>query len=153
MTPEEAVQAANLVAELWPASPLDGTRKAFYANALTAIPTSTQAMQAINRLFITERFQPPPGAVIDLALGLDALADAEWRLILQAATETQSRSPVTIGLDPDGLRIVHRLSGGLVGLPLQDWHRLDRIRNQFIAEFVELRRTAQQKASNHELNS
>lgn len=151
MTPEEAVNAASLIGELWPSTPMEGTRKAFYANSLTAIPTMAAAVRAINALFVTERFQPPPGAVLDKALDLTGDASVEWQRIVQAATETQARSPVSIALQPSSLHILYRLCGGLTGLPLQDWNKMDRLRTQFITEHVEIHRSAIQKGSSHEL--
>jgi len=149
--PEEAVKAATLIGQLWPANNLDGTRKAFYATALTAIPTFDMAVKAINELFITEPFQPTPGQIIDKALALDELAAVEWQRITQAATELQSRRPTSVTVDHRASAIVQRMCGGIGQLPVSDWRQMDRLRTKFIADYTNLQRSEHTKEPQHEL--
>ncbi len=154
MTPEEAVKVASLVGELWPATPLDGTRKAFYANALTSIPVIDMAIKAVHELFVTERFQPTPGEVIDLALGVNEQAALEWQRAAQAATELQSRVPTSTAVDATTSAILRRLCGGIGSLPISDWRQMDRMRTKFIDEYtVVTRRNYHKESTQRELGT
>lgn len=152
MTPQEAVRVATLIGELWPNTALDNTRKAFYANALTVIPASEMAVKAVHDLFVTERFQPTPGQVIDLALGLDDRASFEWQRCVMAATEMQGRRPISGTLEAGTAAIIHRLCGGIASLPVDDWRQLDRIRTRFVQEYIAAQREQyKEQGRNNEL--
>lgn len=153
MTPEEAVKVATLVADLWPGTTLDGTRKAFYANSLTVIPTSDLAVKAVNKLFVTERFQPTPGQVIDQALALDDFSALEWQRITQTAIELQARQPASSQVDHRAVLIVRRLCGGISQLPVTNWQQMDRLRSKFITEYTEIQRNDYNEETNRELGA
>jgi hypothetical protein len=140
VTPEEAVKVASLVADLWPATTLEATRKAFYANSLTVIPTSDLAIKAVNKLFVTERFQPTPGQIIDHALALDDLSALEWQRITQTAIELQGRQPASTQVDHRAVLVVRRLCGGIAQLPVSNWQQMDRLRSKFITEYTAIQR-------------
>jgi hypothetical protein len=141
VTPEEAVKVASLIGELWPQADMTGTRKTFYANALTTIDRPDAAIRAVNQLFVTQRWQPTPADVIDLAIGSRSQADQQWRAIVDSASQAQSRTPIT-GPTPDRVasRIVYELCGGLQGVPVDDMRQLDRLRDRFINTYTEKRR-------------
>lgn len=153
MTPEDAVRVATLVGELWPATQLDATRKAFYANALTIIPTADLAIKAVNKLFVTERFQPTPGQIIDDALALDDLSALEWQRITQTAIELQSRQPATVQIDHRAVLVVRRLCGGVAQLPVDNWQQMDRLRSKFISEFTTVQRNDHHEEAQRELGT
>jgi hypothetical protein len=140
VSPEEAVKVTSLVAELWPQTDLGGTRKAFFANALTGIPSLDDAVRAVHSLFTTERFQPTPAQIIDTAVSMDKESAREWQAIVQAASEIQARRPTTAEVDPKSSGIVWRLCGGLSNLPLTDWRQMDMLRSRFVSEYSAIKR-------------
>lgn len=142
MTPEEALQVAGLVAELWPKPELSGRRLAFYATALTDIPDLDRAVRAVNQLFVNERWQPVPGAIIDVALDVDSESQRQWQLVLAAASDVQGRRQVGAMPSPVALAVVRRLCGSLADVPVEHGYRLDKVRADFLSAFVKDARTA-----------
>jgi hypothetical protein len=93
MDDHTAATVVDTIVELWPSPPMTDTARVFYAKALTVIPEPVEALRAVERLFVAERFRPPPGDVIDRALGLEARAQVEWDRLVAAANEQQARRP------------------------------------------------------------
>lgn len=135
MTPEEAVQVAGLVAKLWPRPDLTGERLAFYATALTGIPSHDAAVRAVNSLFIRERFQPVPADIIDLSLDLDGKAEREWRVVVAAANDMAHRRAVGRHPDDTAKSVLWSLCGGLSDVPVENASGLDRMRDKFVAAY------------------
>jgi hypothetical protein len=147
MTPEEAVKVVELIAQLWPTPSLKDERMVFYVSALTVIPDSNRAIRVVNDLFITERWQPTPGDVIDRALLFGDAALREWQKIIQSATDAQHRRSVNVALDPLAAATLRHVCGGLLDVPLERGSQLDRIRERFISEYVDrLRQSTSRKA-------
>ncbi len=138
---------AELVGQLWPSPSLNGERLAFYASALTVIPESGAAIRTVNDLFVTERWQPTPGDVIDRAMRLDAEALREWHKIAIGASDAQHRRPVQVALDPLAAAALRQVCGSLIDVPLERGPRLDKVRERFIAEYVARRRQAISRTS------
>lgn len=135
----EAVQVANVVAELWPSPPMTDTRRAFYAKALTAIPDQAAALRAVEALFVSSKFQPTPGDVLDQALDLHLKALQAWDRIVAAARELQARRPVDESCNP-GLGAIQALrSAGyrLKELPVNHAGALHKAHQAFVEHYVE----------------
>lgn len=137
MDDEAAVQIVGTIAELWPNPPMGDMARVFYAKALTAIPEPRDALRAVERLFVSEPFRPPPGAVIDRALGLDARAQTEWERLVSAATEVQARRPL-----PD-TSLKARQALAACGyrtntLPVEHQGALHKARGQFVEQYVRI---------------
>lgn len=138
----EAVQVANVVAELWPSPPMTDTRRAFYAKALTAIPDQVGALRAVEALFVSSKFQPTPGDVLDRALDLHPQALRAWDRIVAAARELQARRPADGGGHP-GMTAIQalRLAGyRLAELPVNHAGALHKAHQAFVEHYVELGR-------------
>lgn len=141
MNNEEALEVAQLVAKLWPSPGMDGVRCTFYARALTAIPEHIDAVNAVSRLFLTERFQPTPGEVIEAALDLGPEAVEAWEALRQAARLLASRTP---GAHPPPQAVAAlRAAGWKLGdLPVDDNWRMEKIRQAFHQAYVARAREA-----------
>lgn len=142
MTPEEAVKVAGLIADLWPRPELTGRRLAFYATALTGIPTMDAGVRAVNDLFVSERFQPTPGDVIDSALDVDGSADDQWQRVVAAASDIAARRKVGVMPDPVALAVVRRLCGSLSDVPVQYRGDREKVRAEFLPAYRKAARAA-----------
>lgn len=138
----EAVQVAGVVAELWPNPPMTDTRRAFYAKALTAIPGQSAALRAVESLFVSSRFQPTPGDVIDLALGLRDDALHAWDRIVAAARDQQARRAVQVAPDGDAMVALRQAGYRLADLPVNHAGALHKAHQAFLERHVERARLA-----------
>lgn len=131
----EAVKLATTVADLWPHPPMSDMRRTFYAKALgAAIPTFEDGLRAVDALFLTERYAPTPGDVIDRALSIGPSLDREWTELMCMATAMQSRASYEASsLGPEALRMLRVIiPGGFLSVPLHDQHSLERYRAQYV---------------------
>lgn len=139
----EAVQVANVVAELWPSPTMTDTRRAFYAKALAAIPDQAAALRAVEALFVSSKFQPTPGDVLDRALDLHPEALRAWDRVVTAAREQQARRSVAEGGSNPGLTALRALrSAGyrLADLPVNHAGALHKAHQAFLHHYVDQRR-------------
>ncbi len=142
MTPEEAVKVAALVADLWPRPELTGRRLAFFATALTGIPTMDAGVRAVNDLFVSERWQPTPGDVIDAALDVDGAADDQWQLVVAAASDIAHRRAVGSMPDKVAMGVVRRLCGSLSDVPVALVREREKMRVEFLPAYKKAARAA-----------
>lgn len=115
---------------------------AFFATALTGIPTVEAGVRAVNDLFVSERFQPTPGDVIDAALNVQGDADEQWQLVVAAASDIGHRR--SVGAMPNKLAIgvVRRLCGALSDVPVQHRGDRERVRLEFLPAYRRAARAA-----------
>ena len=149
MTPEEAVKVAALVAELWPRPELTGRRLAFFATALTGVPTLDAGIRAVNELFISERWQPTPGDVIDAALDVDGAADDQWQLVVAASSDIAHRRSVGVMPDRIAMNVVRRLCGSLSDVPVALVREREKTRVEFLPAYRKAARAAATAVANN----
>ena len=131
----EATKVAKIVGELWPTPPMTDMREAFYATAISDIPTFDQAVEGVNALFVTERFQPTPGEVIDAALNLGSRAVEAWEALRTAASLHAQRLPV--GEVPRAASAALRASGwALRDMPVDNLWQMEKIRQAFHRTYI-----------------
>lgn len=136
MLDTEAVKLATTIAELWPYPVMGDVRRTFYAKALgAAISSFEDGLRAVDALFLTERYAPTPGDVIDRALGIPQMLDREWTEILRLGADAQARRPIedSSRLPAEGMQVFRQvLPGALHALPLENAVQLDRYRQQYV---------------------
>lgn len=142
MNTRDAVEIAELVAELWPHPAMSDTRATFFAKALQVIPDKVDAIRVVESLFVSDRRQPAPGDIIDRALGSDVCAEQQWGSIVAIAqSRAEGRSTEGIEVTP-AARAALRAAGLSWRLPLDNSYQLDRARSRFTAAFTEAARSA-----------
>lgn len=132
MNSNDSLEVTELVAELWPGTPLRGMRATVYAAALCAIPDKAAATSAVLDLAVTERFQPTSGEVIDRAMGLTDRAEAEWQRLVATATDLKAGRPTDASAVDSMARRVLARRWRVIDLPIDDDRRLDRCRAWFV---------------------
>lgn len=135
MDDDQAVQVADMVLELWPSPPMSDVARAFYAKALSIIPEQRDALRAVEALFVSERFRPPPGDVLDRALGLEGQAQEQWERLVSAANEVQAKRPTPATLF-EARQALASCGYRLATLPLQHQGALHKARGAFVAAYV-----------------
>lgn len=133
----EAVQVANVVAELWPTPPMTDTRRAFYAKALTAIDDQRNALRAVEALFVSSKFQPTPGDVIDHALDLHGRALQSWNRVVTCALDTQAGRSAGDGPGLTAMAALRKAGYRLADLPVNHAGALHKAHRAFVERFVE----------------
>lgn len=143
MNETEAAKIVGIIAQLWPTPPMNDTRAAFFAAALTVIPGFEQAVKAVDGLFLTEHFQPTPAAVIDASAGSHRASMEAWNALVAAAVDVAARRRPD-PLDQRTSRALRATGRRLVDLPVNNPSALDRCREKFCAEYIaQLRKTGQ----------
>lgn len=144
MNHDEALEVAQLVAELWPNPPMNGVRQAFYARALVVIGAQAAALDAVAALFLDERFQPAPGEVIDRALNVASGALDAWELLHIAAAEVAAGRATTMSW-PEPVRQAMAASGARVAAiagAVNNQRELQRLRDRFLDAYRDTMRAA-----------
>ena len=133
MTEDEAVEVAKYVKDLWGLKRED-VWTAFYAAAITDIPTQQDALRALRDLFTRLRHPPTPAELIGAAGAVEALPEPErqWRAVTMGRYAALTNTA----------RAVLATMGGFEAIP-GDWEK----RRWFERDFVEKYRTEQAHAA------
>ena len=134
MDDDEATRVAAMIGELWPNPPMGEMRITMYAMALGVIPTMTEAVKAVNRLFLDEQYQPTPGQVIDACGGTEG-GVAAWMRVLRGAEAVQSRRPMPPDLTGDDLEPLRTVGQTLNTLPTNNGYQVEKLRKEYLTAY------------------